>query len=85
MTVTRNVLVRAMPFAQRHALKVTNPLLCDDDDDDDSDEIDMQVAYTRPRLHKSKINVDTDHSEYVKIRLMIARMRAMEVHKKTWT
>lgn len=81
-TVTKNVLVRAMPRAQRIALKAANILEADDDGDDDYDDIDMQVAYNRPRLIKSQHDNDIDISDYAKIRLALAREKALQAYNK---
>jgi hypothetical protein len=84
-TVTRSVLARVKSRAEIHALKAANLLSIDDDDDDDYDDIDMQVAYARPRLTKPEKNLDLEISDHAKIRLMVARARALQVYNKKYT
>jgi hypothetical protein len=79
VTVTRNALVRAMPRAQRIALKAANLLQADDDSDDDYDDIDLQVGYVRPRLTKPAFGID-DISDHAKIRLALAREKALRTY-----
>ena len=50
----------------------------DDDDDDGDDSIDVQVAYSRPRFNTPKDIDDVELSDYVKIRLAVARAKAMQ-------
>jgi hypothetical protein len=50
----------------------------DDEDDDDADILDLQVGYRRPRIIEDD---DIELSDYVKLRLAIARARAMEIYR----
>jgi hypothetical protein len=86
-TATKNVLVHVVSRANRRLL------IIDDLNDDDSDdppgpnELDLQSPYARPRVeHKSKdLNIDDDLSEYVQIRLIVARAKAMKRYREIWT
>ncbi len=80
---TRSVLVRAVPKAQRRLL-VTNDLSDGDDGPPGSSELDLQVPYRRPELIKVS-DADDDLSDYVKTRLLIARVRALAKYQETWT
>jgi hypothetical protein len=83
---TKSVLAHAMPRAQKHALRVINPFAFDDDSDDDDDGIDIQIGYARPRLSKPvDFDFDAEISDYAKIRLALARMKAMEVFNNRQT
>jgi hypothetical protein len=50
----------------------------DDNDDDDADILDLHTGYRRPRVVD---NDDEELSDYVKLRLAIARARAMEIYR----
>jgi hypothetical protein len=79
---------------KRHLLpkKLPNPLLSnssiaeDDDDDDTEDFPDLHIAYRRPDLEKctDKCQHDEDDelSDYVLVRLAVARAKAMKQYKK---
>jgi hypothetical protein len=85
-TQTKSVLVHALPKTHRKFV-VTNDLTDDDTDDlPGPDELDLQVLYRRPRIvdtHRSAD--DTELSDYVKTRLLIARARAMQAYNKSTT
>lgn len=50
----------------------------DDNDDDDADILDLHIGYRRPRI----VDYDDEElSDYVKLRLAIARARAMEIYR----
>jgi len=83
-TVTRNALVHALPKAQRRLLTLNE--LTDDDNDDapGPDELDLQVLYRRPEVvpvPERKAQDDLELSDYVKIRLAVARARAVQAHR----
>ena len=83
-TVTRNALVHALPKAQRRLLTLNE--LTDDDNDDapGPDELDLQVMYRRPEvvhLPDRKPHDDLELSDYIKIRLAVARARAVQAHR----
>lgn len=79
---TKSVLVRAVPKAQRRLL-ITNDLSDGDDGPPGSGELDLQVPYRRPELIKVS-DADDDLSDYVKTRLLIARVRALAKYQETW-
>jgi len=80
-TVTKSVLVHAIPRTQRRLL-ITNNLIDDENDDPPGpDELDLQSPYTRPRIVKSHDN-DDDLSDYVTVRLAVARARAMQKYRE---
>jgi hypothetical protein len=82
--VTKSALAHAMPRAQKHALKAVNPFSFDDNDDDGDDDIDVQIGYARPRLTKPEPDFDADISNYAKIRLALAREKAMRIYREKW-
>jgi hypothetical protein len=85
-TATKSVAVRVLPRKQRvlqHQLHVNR--FCEDNDDPAGpDELDLQSPYRRPRI--VEIPRDADISDYITVRLAVARARAMakyrENHKK---
>ena len=59
-------------------------LVLDDDDPDYYDELpDIQVGYRRPELLNQ--TADVDLSDEIKIRLLLARKRALEAYHATWS
>jgi len=84
-TVTRNALVHALPKAQRRLLTLNE--LTDDDDDDapGPDELDLQVSYRRPEVvdvpDRKPHEDDVELSDYVRVRLAVARARAVQAHR----
>ena len=50
----------------------------DDNDEDDADILDLHTGYRRPRVVD---NDDEELSDYVKLRLAVARARAMEIYR----
>jgi len=83
-TATRNALVHALPKAQRRLITLNE--LTDDDNDDapGPDELDLQVSYRRPEVvpvPERKAQDDLELSDYVRVRLAVARARAVQAHK----
>jgi len=83
-TVTRNALVHALPKAQRRLLTLNE--LTDDDNDDapGPEELDLQVLYRRPEVvdvPDQKKHDDLELSDYVRVRLAVARARAVQAHR----
>ena len=84
-TVTRNALVHALPKAQRRLLVIND--LTDDDNDDapGPDELDLQVLYRRPEVvdvpDRKPHEDDVELSDYVRVRLAVARARAVQAHR----
>ena len=59
-------------------------LVLNDDDPDYYDELpDIQVGYRRPELLNQ--TADVDLSDEIKIRLLLARKRALESYHATWS
>ena len=81
-TQTKNVLVRAAPKAQRRLL-ATNDLSDGDDGPPGPDELDVQSPYRRPRVETQPQDPD-DISDYVSVRLAVARARALEAYRQKW-
>ena len=80
----------ATPNAQAHVkhkrivkskVQRVQPFGLDDNDDDVVQNDDLATGYRRRDLNKIELE-DNDLSDYVKIRLMIARMKAMEAYRK---
>ena len=81
---TKSVLARAVPRAQRRLL-VTNDLSDSNNDPAGPDELDLQTPYARPRVTTCKQETTNDDvSDYVAVRLAVARARAMEIHRTNW-
>jgi hypothetical protein len=78
---TKSVLARVVPRAHRRLL-VTNDL-SDNDEPPGTDELDLQSPYRRPELIKIS-DSDSDVSDYVAVRLAVARARAMEIYQTKW-
>lgn len=79
---TKSVLARAVPRAQRRLL-VTNNASDGDDGPPGSDELDLQTPYRRPKLVETP-DSGNDVSDYIAIRLAVARARAMKVYRTKW-
>lgn len=84
-TVTRNALVHALPKAQRRLITLNE--LTDDNNDDapGPDELDLQVMYRRPEVapvpERRAHDDDLELSDYVCVRLAVARARAVQTHR----
>ena len=60
-------------------------LFVDDRDDDYYDELlEFHVGYRRPELVNQTAEVHDDISDEIKIRLLLARMRALEAYDRKW-
>lgn len=81
-TLTKNVRALVTKKAQR-LLIVTNDLSDGDDGPPGADELDMQSPYRRPRIVNTPQPID-DISDYVQVRLAVARARAIEVYRQKW-
>jgi len=82
-TVTRNVLVLATPRSRKR-LSITNNSINDNDNPPGPDELDLHRAYRRPTLVKHR-DFDCELSDYVQVRLAVARTRAMAQYQKIWS
>jgi len=84
--------VRVSITKPRPRIQVAKPyepvvrLFLDEDDTDYYDELpDLQVGYRRPELIDQTAQVADDISDEVKLRLLLARKRALERHKEVWS
>lgn len=80
-TLTKSVLVRAVPKHKRQVLAV-NLDLDDNDDPAGLDELDIYVGYRRPGLVKDQPADDV--SDYVSVRLAVARAKAMAAYRQKY-
>ena len=61
-------------------------LVLNDDDPDYYDELpDIQVGYRRPELVDQTAEVHNDISDEIKIRLLLARKRALQAYHQNWS
>jgi hypothetical protein len=61
-------------------------LVLNDEDPDYYNELpDIQVGYRRPELVDQTAEVDNDISDEIKIRLVLARKRALEAYHANWS
>ena len=81
-TLTKNVLARAASRPQRKFL-ATNVLHLDIDDDGPAgpDELDLHTLYRRPEVVAPNLTDDVELSDYVQVRLAVARARAMAAYR----
>jgi len=80
---TKSVLARVVPKAQRRLL-VTNDASDGNDGPPGPNELDLQSPYRRPKLVETPAATG-DISDYVAVRLAVARARAMEIYQTKWT
>lgn len=90
-TLMKNVRALALPKHQRRFI-VTNELTDPEDDDlPGPDELDLQIAFVRPRLCERQKQIVIDDlddeplSDYVQIRLLVARAKAMQKYYNNQT
>jgi hypothetical protein len=71
-----------------HLAKLQRPifkLLAEDQDDDYYNDLpDVQIGYRRPELIDQTAEVHNDISDEIKIRLALARMKALAKYQETW-
>ena len=71
-----------------HLAKKSRPVILsklNDDESDYYDELpDLQVGYRRPELVNQIAEIHDDISDEIKIRLVLARKRALEVYHANW-
>ena len=82
-TRTKSAVVRAVPRAQRRLL-VNNDITDGDDGPPGPNELDLHSGYRRPETTKTP-NVDPgsdELSDYVQVRLVVARARAMARYRE---
>lgn len=72
-----------------HLPKIQRPVIrlsVEDDDTDYYDELpDVQVGYRRPELIDQTAQIHDDISDEIKIRLFVARTKALEKYNKIWS
>jgi hypothetical protein len=89
-TATTNGRVRVVITQTKpklHLARSQRPVLLSvtDDDTDYYDELpDVQVGYRRPELIDQTADVHDDISDEIKIRLVLARKRALQVYATKW-
>lgn len=76
------------PKVKLHLAKTQRPVIqlsANDDDTDYYDELpEFQVGYRRPELVDQTAEVHDDLSDNIKIRLVLARKRALEAYDRKW-
>lgn len=77
------------PRARIHLAKTYQPiarLVLEEDDTDYYDELpDLQIGYRRPELVNTTGHIVSDDlSDEVKLRLVLARKKALEAHSRNW-
>jgi hypothetical protein len=76
------------PRARIHLAKTHQPiarLFLNEDDTDYYDEApNLQIGYRRPELVNQTAKVHDDLSDEIKLRLLLARKRALEAYNRTW-
>lgn len=83
LTRTKSALVRAVPKAQRRLL-VAKDLTDSDNGPPGPGELDLQSPYRRPKVSTTVANLNTELPKYVRIRLALAREKALDKHRKHW-
>lgn len=86
LTVMKSVLAHALPRAQRRLLAINEFIDDQDEKPAGPDELDLHTVYDRARINREKqtdLEVD-DLSNHAKIRLAVARARALEIYRKHW-
>lgn len=57
-----------------------------DDNDSGSDDFDIYVGYRKPEVVKKPVSPEPDElSDYIQIRLLVARLRALQKYQETWS
>ena len=93
-TATAGARVRVTIKKQKsklHLAKLHRPVIqlsvnANDDDTDYYDELlDFQIGYRRPELVDQTADIHNDISDEIKIRLLLARKRALQAYHATWS
>jgi hypothetical protein len=91
-TVTAGGRVRVVITRQKsklHLAKKSRPVILSQLNNDESDYYDelpdIQVGYRRPELINQTAEVHDDISDEIKIRLLLARKRALEAYHANWS
>ena len=76
------------PRQRIHLARVQQPVIRSSVDDDDTDYYDetpeFQIGYRRPELVNQTAAVHDDLSNEVKLRLLLARKRALQAYQQNW-
>jgi hypothetical protein len=76
-----------LKLSQQHPLQ-SNTIIDDDDETDGPDEVDYHRSYGRPKVYAVDEKVidfdDTPLSDYVIVRLAVARAKAMQKYRETY-
>jgi hypothetical protein len=67
--------------------QLSDLIIDDDDDDDGPEELDCHRGYSRPKVYKVDTKVtdlDEPLSDYVTVRLAVARAKAMQKYRETY-
>lgn len=80
-TPMKSVVVRVVPRAQRRLL-VTNDL--EDNELPGPNELDLQSPYARKRVQKTPEILNDELSDYIMVRLAVARAKAMQSYREKW-
>lgn len=65
----------------------SNTIIDDDDDDDGPEELDFHRSYGRPKVYNVEqkvIDLDEPLSDYVNIRLAVARAKALKKYREIY-
>jgi hypothetical protein len=81
--ITKHKPKLSLPKSQRPLVQLIR-LSADDDIDYYAQLPDLQVGYRRPELVNQTADIHDDISDEIKIRLLLARMRALEAYDKKW-
>jgi hypothetical protein len=79
--ITKTKTKRHLPKTQRPIVRLA---VNDNDDDYYSEMLEFQVGYRRPELVDQTAEVNDDISDEIKIRLVLARKKALKKYQETW-
>ncbi len=65
---------------------LSNLLLTDGDDQYEHEDVDHHRSFSRPRVENQKDDSEDDDelSDYIKVRLVIARLKALKKYQEVW-
>jgi hypothetical protein len=81
VTITKTRAKLHLPKTQRSVIRLA---LTDNDDDYYDERPEFQVGYRRPELIDQTAEVHDDISDEIKIRLLLARKRALQAYHANW-
>jgi hypothetical protein len=79
---TKSVAVRAAKKTQRKFIEANDLTDPENDDLPGPDEVDLQVPYRRPSIVNVPVDPDEPLSDYITVRLAVARARAMARYRQ---